>query len=854
MHTTESEEPQFRRRPAARLAGLALAAVIGGAAIAAPLGAAAEELPIVPAPAAESSEPAAEARETPAEAAAPTPDAEADGSAEGPAEQAGVPVEDADEASAPTPSDEASTAETLDAPPAPEAKAGLREAKSGVAGPAQFGPVNTAPVPVDDHWQMLEGTTLRIADPAMLINDADPDGDWFTLNDSTEPSVGTRSGWGTYPGFAYTPPAGFTGTVTWEYKIRDDHGADDLTSDWASITVDVLPAGSDVDAPPVAADDTYLYTPGASLYIGDVQGLLQNDALDGQPVTSLVFPYGKQVGNGDARMLGTGGAFFAELADSPATPYTLTYRVCTAVACSEAFLWLYPAADGVEPSGPDVIPEAPVAAPDVYGVVQDTPLTVGAAQGLLANDSDAELGEPGELLEAIVDDDGLKGSLTWSTDGSFTYTPPAGFTGIDAFEYFVNDQHAYTSKTVQVELQVGDGSINHAPVAHDDHFVVKAGQTNLLPAPLGLANDSDPDGDAISVGSFDSVGDGQLNWYSGDWGRYTPPVGFVGIDEFTYTVKDEHGKHGNEAKLVFEVVADDGTNTPPDPHEDQAVATAGETLVVAAPGVLANDFDADGDVLAVLQQPGAQHGIFEIDADGGYRYTPVPGFVGTDNVDVTITDGLEHRTARLWIEVVEPGQEPVIGAEDFYVAVAGQTLEVDAPGVLANDIAPASAAKELAGIGVEPQHGTVTWKADGSFAYTPDEGYLGPDEFSYTLHADDEWQYPVVRLQVVAETETPGEGTPAEPGTPTEPGTPAEPGAPTEPGDPADPGDQESEPARPEEATPAGVAATAEEPVGTGLAETGADPRGAAEASALALLLGLAALAAARVRRRGSTR
>lgn len=850
MHTTESEEPMFRRRPIARLAGLALAAAVCGAAVIAPLGAAAEELPAT--------------GEAPAEAELPRPDAEAGGNADGPAEEAGVPVEEADEASAPPPAEEASApspadeapdVETVDAPPVPEAKTGRPVAKASGGEPAQFGPVNTAPVPVDDHWEMLEGTTLRIADPAMLINDADPDGDWFSLNETTEPTVGTRSGWGAYPGFAYTPPVGYTGTVTWEYKIRDDHGADDLTSDWATITVDVLPAGSDVDAPPVAADDTYLYTPGASLYIADVQGLLQNDALDGQPVTSLEFPYGKQVGNGDAQMLGSGGAFYAELADSPATPYTLTYRVCTAVACSEAFLWLYPADEGVEPSGPDTIPEAPVAAPDLYGVVKDTPLTVGAGQGLLANDTDTELGEPGELLEAIVDDSALQGSLSWSTDGSFTYTPPAGFTGTDAFEYFVNDQHAFRSRTVQVELQVGDGSVNHAPVALDDHFVVKAGQENLLPAPLGLANDTDPDGDAVSVGSFDTAGDGKLNWYEGDWGRYTPPAGFVGIDVFTYTVKDEHGKHGNEASLVFEVVADDGTNAAPEPHEDQAVVAAGETLVVAAPGVLANDFDADGDPLAVLEVTGAQHGTFEIDADGGYRYTPVPGFVGTDLVDVPITDGLEQRSGRLWIEVFEPGQEPVIGADDFYVALAGGTLEVGAPGVLANDVAPASTVKEVAGIGIAPQHGTVTWQADGSFAYTPDEGYLGPDQFSYDYRAGDEWQYPIVRLQVVAETET---GTPTEPENPAGPGTPTEPEGPadpTEPEDPAEPAGQagpESQPARPEEAAPT-AAGSAEGPADAALAETGAELRGAAGASALALLLGLAALAATRLRgRRGA--
>lgn len=842
-HQTTTE-PRTRRKPTTtRLVSLALAATIGAAAIAAPLGAVAEELPATPTVPTETTE-TTETTEAPAaEHAEPAGADETAGETE---------IAETTEATAAAGGEEFAEAAEASGPADAAAKSGdpLPEASALLPEPQPFGPVNTAPVAVDDHWQMVQDTTLRIAEPSVLQNDFDPDGDGINLVDSTYPAVGDREGWGLFPGFAYTPPAGFTGTVTWQYLIRDEHGDADLESEWATVEIEVLPTGSEVALPPVAADDTYLFTPGAPLYIADFQGLLANDALDGQAVTSLEFPYGDQIGNGQVTLLGTGGAFLADAGDAAPDLHYLQYRVCTTVACSDATLWLYPAESGIEPSGPDAIPEAPVAAADVYGVVHDTARTVPAAEGLLANDSDIELGEPGELLEAIVDTTGLAGALQWSTDGSFTYTPPAGFTGTDTFHYYVNDQHAYTSRTVTVELQVGDGAVNHRPVAVDDHYTAVSGAPLYLPAPAQIANDTDADGDALEWAGSGGQAMGTWTTFSDGWSLYTPPVGFVGTDRLTYTVRDEHGLvSANQAEITIEVVQGDGEpNTPPVPVPDRYFVPAGQTITVpAGEGLLANDHDADGDQLAVLVAYDAlSHGEAEVAPDGSFTFTAEPGFDGSAWLEFSITDG-RSKVNSMSAEVVifTEGEEPVLGADDAYIATRDTALEVAAPGLLANDHAPAGVEKTVSALLTEPAHGSVEWNADGSFVYVPDAGFTGSDSFRYVFTAAGEWNYPTVTIQVLSETPG-GEGTPTDPTDPTDPaegegGTPAQPeGEPTP-----------ATPARPEEAAPAAVA-SAGEPGARSLADTGAEVRGGAEASALALLLGLVALVAARLRRRGA--
>lgn len=96
---------------------------------------------------------------------------------------------------------------------------------------------------------------------------------------------------------------------------------------------------------------------------------------------------------------------------------------------------------------------APVAADDTYSTAPDTALTV-PAPGVLGNDTD---GDNDGLTAVLVSNPG-NGTLNLNTDGSFTYTPDAGFTGSDTFTYQANDGKE-DSNVATVTITVGEFTV-----------------------------------------------------------------------------------------------------------------------------------------------------------------------------------------------------------------------------------------------------------------------------------------------------------------------------------------------------------------------------------------------------------
>ena len=100
---------------------------------------------------------------------------------------------------------------------------------------------------------------------------------------------------------------------------------------------------------------------------------------------------------------------------------------------------------------PPVGNPAPVANPDAYPASAGTTLTVGAADGVLFNDTD----DPGDVMAAHVVTDPTNGVLRFDTSnsGAFDYTPNPGATS-DTFTYNVTDLHGNTSNTATVTITI----------------------------------------------------------------------------------------------------------------------------------------------------------------------------------------------------------------------------------------------------------------------------------------------------------------------------------------------------------------------------------------------------------------
>jgi VCBS repeat-containing protein len=153
-------------------------------------------------------------------------------------------------------------------------------------------------------------------------------------------------------------------------------------------------------------------------------------------------------------------------------------------------------------------------------------------------------------------------------------------------------------------------------------------------------------------------------------------------------------------------------------------------LSVAAPGVLGNDSDPDGNALTVSLVSGPSHGSVTLSANGSFTYSPAANYNGPDSFTYQASDGTAPSNVATVSITVSAANDPPTAANDSYLTAEDTALSVPAPGVLGNDSDPdgnALTASLVAG----PSHGTLTLNANGSFSYTPAANYNGPDSFTY---------------------------------------------------------------------------------------------------------------------------
>jgi VCBS repeat-containing protein len=267
---------------------------------------------------------------------------------------------------------------------------------------------------------------------------------------------------------------------------------------------------------------------------------------------------------------------------------------------------------------------------------------------------------------------------------------------------------------------------NLPPVAADDSYNAAQNQTTAIGGAGVLANDSDPDGNPLStiLVSGPAHGSFLLNPEGAFW--YTPAAGYVGPDSFTYRAFDTQDTSGIAA-VTLNVIP---PNRPPVAGNDSYAVTKNQALTVAAPGVLGNDTDPDGNPLTARLVSGPGHGTVALAADGSFTYTPAANYLGPDGFTYQAGDGsLSSNTATVNLNVSGPDDPPVAN-NDAFTMNWNATLTIQPPGVLANDSdlkrQPLTAINPT-----QPAHGTLTLNANGSFTYTPAANYSGPDSFTY---------------------------------------------------------------------------------------------------------------------------
>jgi subtilisin family serine protease len=348
---------------------------------------------------------------------------------------------------------------------------------------------------------------------------------------------------------------------------------------------------------------------------------------------------------------------------------------------------------------------SPTATDDTATTAEDT--SVGVA--VLANDTDPN----NDTLTVTGATDPPHGTAAVQGDGTVLYTPDANYNGADAFSYTINDGTGHTD-TGAVAVTVTPAE--DAPVASDDVLVTLSD----TPANVAvLANDTDVDGDTLTVTSVTAPANGSATIQVDGSITYAPNGGFNGSDGFDYTVSRQRRQTPATSRSRCHL------QRPPDAVDDSANVAGWASTI----DVLANDSDPDGGGLTVASVGVAAHGTTSLNGNGTVHYVPAANYNGPDSFGYTIRDSVGFTDSATVSVTVDPANDPPTAVDDSV------SINEDTPtaiNVLGNDSDVDGDALTPIAIGGE-QLGTVAINGDGTLQYTPPQDYYGDDSFSYTV-------------------------------------------------------------------------------------------------------------------------
>jgi large repetitive protein len=325
------------------------------------------------------------------------------------------------------------------------------------------------------------------------------------------------------------------------------------------------------------------------------------------------------------------------------------------------------------------------------------------------------------------------GTLTVNADGSYLFTPTSTYHGdVPVLTYSVSDgAGGSNSATLQINVNAAPTAVNDsAPAIQQGH----SASGNVL------SNDSDADGNALSVtgftingvtGSFTPgssaaiAGVGTLIVNADGSYLFTPAASYFGaVPVVTYSISDGHGGSAS-ATLSLTV------NPQPEAHDDGGLKTDRDTPLPSI-DVLGNDSDPNSFPLTVTHAQ-SPNGSVSINPDGSLNFTPAPGFTGDAVITYVIDDGHGGTdTAHVMIHV----NESPVAVNDGVHAPQDKPASGN---ILSNDLDPEGDPLQVVNYSVDGLPGThaagssvviagvgtLSIGQDGSYLFVPDRGYLG---------------------------------------------------------------------------------------------------------------------------------
>lgn len=289
--------------------------------------------------------------------------------------------------------------------------------------------------------------------------------------------------------------------------------------------------------------------------------------------------------------------------------------------------------------------------------------------------------------------------------------------------------------------------VNRPPIARDDSYGVRPGRTTILPV---LANDTDPDGDVLTIPKFTSIpaSTGVIDVI--DNGRalqFTPAAGATAAS-FRYTVDDGRGGVA-EALVTVRVVPNDQNSAP---VAQRSTAVSVELGGSISYNVLADWLDPDGDDVYLDAASASSADQVRFTPDGFITFANTSGQPGTKEVSFTVSDGRLTATGTLEVKVVPAGSLGPIGTPDYAQAFRGETVAISP---LANDVSNNGQPLTLLGVDKLPAGANVTPDLQGG-TVTFSAPTVGTYYFQYSLAASSASSVGLVRVDVLPDPTQPG--------------------------------------------------------------------------------------------------
>ncbi|EPN8225498.1 tandem-95 repeat protein [Vibrio alginolyticus] len=540
-------------------------------------------------------------------------------------------------------------------------------------------PVNDAPVAKDDTAVTDEDTPVTID---VLPNDTDIDGDTLSIDSASVPSdqgkVEIIDG-----KLVFTPAENFHGDAEITYTVTDGSLTDQATVNVTVNAVNDAPVVESSIADQALAEDFTPYSIDLNTAFSDV------DNVDGDLSFSVS-------GNSNIQVAIVNGiATFTPTADwngSEALTFTATDPSGESVSQTVNFT---------------VAPVADIVA-DKATVVEDTPTIIK----VLGNDTF----EGDDKVVSIDTNNGpANGTVSVNPDGSVTYTPNDNYHGADSFTYIVTSGGVSESTTVNVDVT----PVNDAPVANDDTATTQEDTAVTIDV---LPNDTDIDGDKLSIDSASVPSDqGTVEIVDGKL-VFTPAENFHGDAEITYTVTD--GSLTDQATVNVTVNAVNDTPVVESSIADQALAEDFTPYSIDLNTAFSDVDNVDGELSFSVS--GNSNVLVSIE-NGIATISPTADWNGSETLAFTATD---------------PSGESVSQTVNFTVAPVADivadnaTVVEDTPtiiNVLGNDTFEGDDKVVSLDSNNGPANGTVSVNPDGSVTYTPNDNYHGADSFTYIV-------------------------------------------------------------------------------------------------------------------------